>query len=135
MQRLTWRNERTHKEILSLKLQRACSIKHKLFCSFNLANEMMIAVEFAKEFGFRTVIVGAEYRSKNVTYYLKQNNIVVGSEPKCITSHHGHDDIDMFARLPYQSQQAGVNYCITDFDPSNGGRNLMFNVGSPLGTD
>ncbi len=43
------------------------------------------------------------------------------------------DDIDMYARLPYQLQQAGVLYCINDFDEMTRGRNLMFNAGVAAG--
>ena len=49
----------------------------------DLVNEMMIAIEFAKEFGFRTVIVGGS-DSYKIADYLKQNNIAVILK-KCIT--------------------------------------------------
>ncbi|HEY2727549.1 MAG TPA: amidohydrolase, partial [Parafilimonas sp.] len=46
------------------------------FVHCEMVNEMMIAVEFAKEFGFKTVIVGGTESSK-IADYLKQNNIAV----------------------------------------------------------
>ena len=46
------------------------------FVHCELVKEMMIAVEFAKEFGFKTVIVGGT-DSYKITDYLKQNNIAV----------------------------------------------------------
>ena len=46
------------------------------FVHCEMVNEMMIAVEFAKEFGFKTVIVGGT-ESNKIADYLKQNNIAV----------------------------------------------------------
>jgi imidazolonepropionase-like amidohydrolase len=102
------------------------------FVHCEMVNEMTIAVEFAKEFGFRTVIVGGT-ESNKITDYLKQNNI-----PVVLNQMHNlpvmqDDDIDTYAKLPYQLQQAGVLYCINDFDEMNRGRNLMFNAGVAVG--
>ncbi len=97
-----------------------------------LVNEIMIASEFAKEFGFRTVIVGGS-DSYKVADYLKQNNIAVILNQMHNLPIMQDDDIDIYAKLPYLLQQAGVTYCINDFDEMNRGRNLMFNAGVAVG--
>lgn len=102
------------------------------FVHCNLVNEMMIAVELAKEFGFRTVIVGGT-DSYKIADYLKQNNIAVILNEMHTLPVMQDDDIDMYAKLPYQLQQAGVLYSINDFDQMNRGRNLMFNAGVAVG--
>ena len=102
------------------------------FVHCEMVNEMMIAIEFAKEFGFRTVIVGGTESSK-ITDYLKQNNIAVILNQMHTLPVMQDDDIDEYAKLPYQLQQAGILYCINDFDEMNRGRNLMFNAGVAVG--
>lgn len=102
------------------------------FVHCEMANEMMIAVEFAKEFGFKTVIVGGT-ESNKIAQYLKQNNIGVILNQMHTLPVMQDDDIDEYTKLPYQLQQAGVLYCINDFDEMNRGRNLMFNAGVAVG--
>ena len=102
------------------------------FVHCELVNEMMIAIEFAKEFGFKTVIVGGT-DSYKIANYLKQNNIAVILDQMHTLPVMQDDDIDEYAKLPYQLQQAGVLYCINDFDEMNRGRNLMFNAGVAVG--
>lgn len=102
------------------------------FVHCEMVNEMMIAVEFAKEFGFKTVIVGAT-ESNKIADYLKQNNIAVILNQMHNLPVMQDDDIDTYAKLPYELQQAGVLYCINDFDEMNRGRNLMFNAGVAVG--
>lgn len=102
------------------------------FVHCEMVNEMMIAIEFAKEFGFKTVIVGGTEANK-ITDYLKQNNIGVILNQMHTLPVMQDDDVDTYAKLPYQLQQAGVLYCINDFDEMNRGRNLMFNAGVAVG--
>jgi imidazolonepropionase-like amidohydrolase len=102
------------------------------FVHCDLVNEMMIAIEFAKEFGFRTVIVGGT-DSYKITDYLKQNNIAVILREMHTLPLMQDDDVDIYAKLPYLLQQAGVLYCINDFDEMNRGRNIMFNAGVAVG--
>lgn len=102
------------------------------FVHCELVNEMMIAVEFAKEFGFRTVIVGGS-DSYKIADYLKQNNISVILNQMHTLPIMQDDDVDIYAKLPYLLQQAGVLYCINDFDEMNRGRNVMFNAGVAVG--
>ena len=98
------------------------------FVHCELVKEMMIAVEFAKEFGFRTVIVGGS-DSWKITDYLKQNNIAVILNQMHTLPNMQDDDVDLPYKLPFLLQQAGVSYCISDQDEENRYRNLPFNAG------
>jgi imidazolonepropionase-like amidohydrolase len=102
------------------------------FVHCELVKEMMMAVEFAKEFGFRTVIVGGS-DSWKITDYLKENNIAVIVNQMHSLPNMQDDDVDLPYKLPYLLQQAGVTYCISDQDESNRYRNLPFNAGVAVG--
>ena len=105
--------------------------KQKLFVHCDIVKEMLVAVDFAKEFGFDVVIVGAS-ESWQIADLLKQNNIAVilGSQHSLPTM--ADDDVDQ----PYKSatylQNAGVLYAINDEDGSTRGRNLPFNAGTAV---
>jgi imidazolonepropionase-like amidohydrolase len=127
-------NETTHEQT-NIKFESVKGLFNQsqiFFVHCELVNEMMIAAEFAKEFGFRTVIVGGS-DSYKIADYLKQNNIAVILNEMHKLPVMQDDDIDTYAKLPYQLQQAGVLYCINDFDEMNRGRNLMFNAGVAVG--
>jgi imidazolonepropionase-like amidohydrolase len=94
-----------------------------------LVKEIMVAVEFAREFGFRTVIVGGS-DSWRVSDYLKQNNIAVILDEMHSLPATADDDVDQPYKTPFLLQQAGVLYCIADQDDNARGRNLMFNAGT-----
>ena len=102
------------------------------FVHCELVKEMMIAVEFAKEFGFKTVIVGGT-DSYKITDYLKQNNIAVILNEMNSLPAMQDDDVDMPYKTPYLLQQAGVTYCICDPNQSSRFRNLAFNAGIAAG--
>ena len=97
-----------------------------------LVKEMMIAVEFAKEFGLRTVIVGGT-DAWRIADYLKQNNIAVILNPMHTLPAIQDDDIDDAAKAPYLLQQAGLLYCIADPDENYRYRNLAYNAGVAVG--
>lgn len=103
--------------------------KQKLFIHCSQVKQMLVAIDFVKEFGFDVVLVGAG-ESWQIADLLKQNNISV-----ILTQEHNlptldDDDVDQ----PYKSatflQKAGVLYCLNDDDPQNRGRNLPFNAGT-----
>lgn len=102
------------------------------FVHCELVKEMMIAVEFAKEFGIKTVIVGGS-DSYKISDYLKQNNIAVILNEMNSLPNMQDDDVDMPYKLPYLLQQAGVTYCISDPNQSSRFRNLSFNAGIAAG--
>lgn len=94
-----------------------------------LVKEIMVAVEFAREFGFRTVLVGGS-DSWKVTDYLKQHNIAVILNEMHSLPATADDDVDQPYKTPHLLQQAGVLYCIADQDDNTRGRNLVFNAGT-----
>ncbi len=102
-----------------------------LYIHCELVKEIMVAVEFAREFGFKTAIVGGT-DSWRVTDYLKQNNIAVILNEMHSLPATADDDVDQPYKTPYLLQQAGVLYCIADRDDNTRGRNLMFNAGTAV---
>ncbi|MBP6686407.1 MAG: amidohydrolase family protein [Lacibacter sp.] len=106
--------------------------KQKLFVHCDIVKEMLIAIDFAKEFGFDVVIVGGS-ESWQIADLLKQNNIAVILAERHALPTSPDDDVD----LPYKSatylQDAGVLFAINDTDGSTRGRNLPFNAGTAAG--
>ena len=106
--------------------------KQKLFVHCDIVKEMLVAIDFAKEFGFDVVIVGGS-ESWQIADLLKQNNIAVILAERHALPTMTDDDVD----LPYKSatylQDAGVLYAINDGDGQTRGRNLPFNAGTAAG--
>lgn len=125
-----------HKEIahtsINLKFEAVKNLldkKQKLFVHCDIVKEMLVAIDFSKEFGFDVVIVGGS-ESFQIADLLKQNNIAVILAQRHSLPTTVDDDVD----LPYKSatylQNAGVLYAINDEDSQNRGRNLPFNAGT-----
>lgn len=106
--------------------------KRKIFyVHCDLVKEMMLAAEFAKEFGFRTVIVGGA-DSWRITDFLKENNLgVILAEMHSLPIMQD-DDVAQPYKTPALLQQAGVLFAISDQDSQTRGRNLMFNAGTAV---
>jgi imidazolonepropionase-like amidohydrolase len=106
--------------------------RQKLFVHCDVVKEMLVAIDFAKEFGFDVVIVGGS-ESWQIADLLKQNNIAVILAERHALPTSPDDDVD----LPYKSatylQDAGVLFAINDTDGSTRGRNLPFNAGTAAG--
>ncbi len=106
--------------------------KQKLFVHCDIVKEMLVAIDFAKEFGFDVVIVGGS-ECWQIPDLLKQNNIAVILAERHALPTSPDDDVD----LPYKSatylQDAGVLFAINDTDGSTRGRNLPFNAGTAAG--
>jgi imidazolonepropionase-like amidohydrolase len=101
----------------------------KLFVHCDQIKQMIVAIDFVKEFGFEVVLVGAS-ESWQIADLLKANNIAV-----ILTQEHSlpttdDDDIDQPYKAASILQKAGVLFCLNDDDPQNRGRNLMFNAGT-----
>lgn len=124
----------TEQKIVNLKFEAAKPLftkKQKLFVHCNQVKQMLLAIDFAKEFGFDVVVVGAS-ESWQIADLLKQNNISV-----ILTQMHNlptldDDDVDQPYKAAVALQKAGVTYCINDDDPQNRGRNLAFNAGTSV---
>ncbi len=101
----------------------------KLFIHCDIVKEMLVAIDFVKEFGFDVTIVGGS-ESWQIAPLLKQNNI-----PVILAALHNvptseDDDVDQPFKTPAVLKRAGVLFSITDEDGTTTGRNLMFNAGT-----
>jgi imidazolonepropionase-like amidohydrolase len=103
--------------------------KQKLFIHCNIVKEMLLAVDFVKEFGFDVVLVGA-VDSWQIADLLKQNNIAVILNQLHDLPTMIDDDIDQPFKTPAMLQKAGVLFTINDDDGNTRYRNLPFNAGT-----
>lgn len=101
----------------------------KLFIHCSIVKEMLIAVDFVKEFGFDVVIIGG-VDSWQIADLLKQNNIAVILNQMHDLPTMVDDDIDQPFKTPAALQKAGVLFAINDDDGSARQRNLAFNAGT-----
>jgi imidazolonepropionase-like amidohydrolase len=102
--------------------------EQKLFIHCNLVKEMLVAVNFAREFNIDIVIAGG-IDAWMIADVLKQNNIaVVLAQPHSLPVMQD-DDIDQPYKTAAMLQKAGVLFCL-----SNEGfwqqRNLPFDAGT-----
>ena len=101
----------------------------KLYIHCDLVKEMLVAIEFAKEFGFDVVIVGG-VDSWQIAELLKKNNIAVILAPPHNLPAMEDDDVDQPFKTAALLQKAGVLFAINDDDGQTRGRNLIFNAGT-----
>ncbi len=101
------------------------------FVHCDLVKEMMMAVDLAKEFGFKLVIVGGS-DSWIIADILKENNVaVILSAPHSLPA-TDDDDVDQPYKTGAALQKAGVLFTICD-DAGSGywqQRNLPFQAGT-----
>ena len=102
--------------------------KQKLFVHGDQIKQMLIAIDFAKEFGLDVVIVGGS-ESFQIADLLKANNISVILDQCLNLPATEDDDIDQPFKTPAALQKAGVLYCISDDDANTRYRNLSYNAG------
>lgn len=122
----------TNHENINLKFEAVKGLfnkSQKLFVYCNIVKEMLLAIDFAKEFGFDVVLVGA-VDSWQIADILKQNNISVILNQLHDLPAMIDDDIDQPFKTPTQLQKAGVLFCINDDDGNTRYRNLAFNAGT-----
>lgn len=105
--------------------------KEKLFIHCNGVKEMLLAIDFAKEFNFDVVIAGGA-DSWQIAPLLKQNNIAVIIQQMHSLPATNDDDVDQPYKTPYLLQKAGVLFCIADNNGETRGRNLMYNAGTAV---
>jgi imidazolonepropionase-like amidohydrolase len=105
------------------------SKQQKLFVHGDQVKQMLVAVDFAKEFGFDVVIVGGS-ESWLIAPLLKANNIAVilGQQHALPTTED--DDFDQPYKTPALLQKAGVLFALNDDHDEARYRNLMFNAGT-----
>lgn len=101
----------------------------KLYVHANTVKQMLIALDFVKEFGFDVVIVGGS-DCWQIADLLRQNNVAVILQSPHSLPTLEDDDVDQ----PYKSaaalQKAGVLFSISDDDGQTRGRNIAFNAGT-----
>ena len=103
----------------------------KLFVRANTVKQMLVALDFVKEFKLDLVIIGGS-DSWQIADILKQNNVsVILNQPHSLPT-LPDDDIDQPYKTPAMLQKAGVNFVINDDDGQTRGRNLMFNAGTAV---
>jgi imidazolonepropionase-like amidohydrolase len=101
----------------------------KLYVHANTVKQMLVALDFVKEFGFDVVIVGGS-DSWQIADLLKQNNVsVILNQPHNLPT-LPDDDIDQTFKTPALLQKAGVLFATNDEDGQTRGRNLAFNAGT-----
>ncbi len=121
----------THEET-NLKLAAVKGLfekKQKLYVHANTVKQMLVALDFVKEFGFDMVIVGGS-DSWQIADLLKENNIsVILGQPHALPTAED-DDVDQPYKTAAMLQKAGVLFSINDDDGQTRGRNLAFNAGT-----
>lgn len=128
-----WQAEATH-ESANLKYDAVKGLftkQQKLFIHCNIVKEMLVAVDFVKEFGFDVVIVGG-VDSWQIANILKQNNIAVILDQLHSLPVMADDDVDQPFKTPALLQKAGVLFAINDDDGNSRNRNLPFNAGTAV---
>lgn len=107
------------------------SKKQKLFIHCNIVKEMLLAVDFVKEFGFDVVLVGA-MDSWQIADILKQNNMAVILNQMHSLPAMVDDDVDQPYKTPALLQKAGVLFSINYADDNTRNRNMPFNAGTAV---
>lgn len=101
----------------------------KLYVHANTVKQILVALDFVKEFGFDLVIVGGS-ESWQIADLLKQHNVsVILQQPHSLPTGED-DDVDQPYKTAAQLQKAGVLFAISDDDGQTRGRNLPFNAGT-----
>ncbi len=103
--------------------------KQKLFVHGDQVRQLLVAIDFSKEFGFDVVIVGGS-ESWMIADLLRQNNIAVILQEEHVLPATEDDDIDQPYKTPAQLQKAGVLFALNDTHEETRYRNLMFNAGT-----
>lgn len=103
--------------------------KQKLYVHANTVKQMLVALDFVKEFGFDMVIVGAS-EGWQIADLLKQHNVSVILDQLHRLPTGEDDDVDQPYKTAAALQKAGVLFALSDDDSQNRGRNLAFNAGT-----
>ncbi|HEY4337677.1 MAG TPA: amidohydrolase family protein [Puia sp.] len=122
--------EPAHKET-NLKFEAVKGLyskQQKLFVHGDQVKQMLVAIDFAKEFGFDVTIVGGS-ESWLIADLLKQNNVSVILQQTNSLPTTEDDDYDQPFKTPATLQKAGVLFALNDEHEETRYRNLMFNAG------
>jgi imidazolonepropionase-like amidohydrolase len=105
--------------------------KQKFYVHANQVKQMLVALDFVKEFGFDLVIVGGS-ESWQIADLLKQNNVSVILQQMHSLPTSNDDAVDQPYKAAAALQKAGVTFAISDDDGQTRGRNLAFNAGTAV---
>jgi imidazolonepropionase-like amidohydrolase len=103
--------------------------KQKLFVHADQVKQMLVAIDFAKEFGFSVVIIGGS-ESFLIADLLKANNMPVILNQSHALPATEDDDVDQPYKTPAALQKAGVLFAINDAFDEARYRNLSYNAGT-----
>lgn len=103
--------------------------KQKLLIHASQVKQMLVAIDFAKEFGFDVVIAGGE-ESWQIAPLLKKNNISVILNATHDLPAAADSDYDQPYKTPALLQKAGVLFALNDDANNARYRNLPFNAGT-----
>lgn len=103
--------------------------KQSLFVHADQVKQILVGIELAKEFGFKTVIVGGA-ESWQIAPILKENNVGVILNAEHSLPATEDEDIDQPFKTPAILQKAGVLFALTDDATNARYRNLAFNAGT-----
>ncbi len=105
--------------------------QQKLFVHADQVKQMLVAIDFVKEFGFDVVIIGGS-ESFLMADLLKANNIPVILNQSHALPATEDDDIDQPYKTPAALQKAGVLFAINDAFEEARYRNLSYNAGTAV---
>ncbi|MBL7749239.1 MAG: amidohydrolase family protein [Chitinophagaceae bacterium] len=101
----------------------------KLYIHASTSKQILVALDFVKEFGLDMVIVGGS-ESYQLADLLKKHNVsVILQQPHSLPTAED-DDVDQPYKTAAALQKAGVLFAISDDDAQTRGRNLPFNAGT-----
>ncbi|MFZ9386597.1 MAG: amidohydrolase family protein [Chitinophagaceae bacterium] len=103
--------------------------KQKFYVHANTVKQMLLALDFVREFGFDMVIVGGS-ESWQIADLLKKNSVAVVLQQMHNLPTTTGDDVDQPYKTAAVLQKAGVLFAISDDDTQTRGRNLPFNAGT-----
>jgi imidazolonepropionase-like amidohydrolase len=101
----------------------------KFYVHANTVKQMLVALDFVKEFGFDMVIVGGS-ESWQIPALLKQHNVSVILQQMHSLPTTTDDDVAQPYKTAAELQKAGVLFAISDEDAQTRGRNIAFNAGT-----
>ena len=105
--------------------------QQKLFVHADQVKQMLVAIDFVKEFGFDVVIIGGS-ESFLMADLLKANNIPVILNQSHALPATEDDDVDQPYKTPAALQKAGVLFAINDAFDEARYRNLSYNAGTAV---
>lgn len=125
-------NQQTAHKETNLKLEAVKGLfngTQKLFVHASQVKQMLVAIDFVKEFGFNVVIVGGN-ESYLIADLLKQNNVAVILNDEHRLPETEDEDVDQPFKTPAALQKAGVLFALNDAHEESRYRNLPFNAGT-----